>query len=357
MKKIVLLVALAATTSLLAQDKPAESKLDEKSEKLIRQSVPVCPGMKVTRADTQVKLPARFTGSVIRIEAPRTACNAQYLLVFAPSGDYFVGLPWFLGDDVPGKTYNEKLKNFAWTNMQENFNPVIDPVRTRNGLLKVTMWEMTERGKVPLEGELDPDGKVLFVGHFHPATADLAAERLKSLDPFLATAPTKGAAKPDVTIIEFSDFECPSCKHASGYVDAAMEKFPNQIRYVRFDLPLVSMHPWALSAAMYGRAIYRQKPDAFWDYKKQIYANQDKMNAFTLDDFARGFAQDHELDMKQYEADLESEVMRDDLLKGVGAAFSNDVRATPTYMVNGVYVDPGDDGKALEDYVSGLLKK
>ena len=40
-----------------------------------------------------------------------------------------------------------------------------------------------------------------------------------------------------------------------------------------------------------------------------------------------------------------------------GVAFSNDVRATPTYIVNGSTVDPGNDGKALEAYVAGLLKK
>jgi len=112
-----------------------------------------------------------------------------------------------------------------------------------------------------------------------------------------------------------------------------------------------------LSAAIAGRAIYRQKPEAFWQYKKWVYENQDKLTAFTLDDFARGFAGDHDLDMKQYDADIESELVRDQLLKGVGAAFSNDVRATPTYMINGTYVDSGDDGKALETYVEGLLKK
>jgi len=45
------------------------------------------------------------------------------------------------------------------------------------------------------------------------------------------------------------------------------------------------------------------------------------------------------------------------ILAGAGVAFSNDVRATPTYMVNGATVDPGNDGKALEAYVAGLLKK
>src|SRR5205085_3969240 len=136
-----------------------------------------------------------------------------------------------------------------------------------------------------------------------------------------------------------------------------LAKYGDQVRYIRYDLPLLTTHPWAFAAALAGRAIYRQDPKAFWEYKKQIYANQDKLTAFTFDDFARGFAEDHSLDLKRYDADLASDEVKTDILNGVGLAFSSDVRATPTYMVNGVYVDPGDEGKALEAYVAGLLKK
>ena len=69
-----------------------------------------------------------------------------------------------------------------------------------------------------------------------------------------------------------------------------------------------------------------------------------------------GFAQDHELDLKKFDADVNSPELRTEILRGLGAAFVNDVRATPTYLVNGVNVDPGNDGKALADYVEKVLK-
>src|SRR2546430_10287302 len=43
------------------------------------------------------------------------------------------------------------------------------------------------------------------------------------------------------------------------------------VRYIRFDMPLITIHPWAFSAAVAGRAIYRQNPDLFWKFKEQIY--------------------------------------------------------------------------------------
>jgi protein-disulfide isomerase len=133
-----------------------------------------------------------------------------------------------------------------------------------------------------------------------------------------------------------------------------LAKYGDKVRYIRYDLPLVTMHPWAFSAAIAGRAIYHQKPELFWDYKEQVYSNQDKLTAFTIDDFARNFAKDHDLNLEQYDADINSAPLREELLKGVGAAFINDIRATPSYVVNGVSVDAGD-GSALEKYVAGLL--
>jgi protein-disulfide isomerase len=85
-----------------------------------------------------------------------------------------------------------------------------------------------------------------------------------------------------------------------------LEAHPDKVRYIRYDTPLVTIHPWALAAAIAGRAVWHQKPDLFWKYKEQIYANQEKLSAFTIDEFARGFASDHDLDMKKYDADVQS---------------------------------------------------
>ncbi len=361
-KTLIAFAALALALSAFAQEQqkpPAGTPLDAPTEKLVGPTLPVCAGMKITKTEYQgEKLPLGLTATVIRTDSPRPSCQGQYLLAIAPvSGDYYVGLPWIIPDDPELKTIAEKLQGFAWKALQENFTADIKRERTRNGFYPVTMWETTEHGKVPLEGEVDPQAKTFFIGHFHPAGGDVAAERLKAFEPMLAMSPQEGAAKPEVTVIEFSDFECPSCKHASTYLEPIMKKYGDKVRYIRYDVPLVTMHPWAYAAAVAGRAIYKQKPEAFWEYKKQIYSNQDKLTTFTFDDFARGFAQDHDLDLKKYDAAIASPEIGAEILKGLGIAFSNDVRATPTYMVNGVVVDAGENGTALEEYVAGLLKK
>jgi hypothetical protein len=355
MKSLILsLFAALAAFAAFADDAPAAKPLDPKIDRLVRDSVTRCKEMTLTQEPSPMNLPAKFNSILINIKSPRSLCEGQFIGVTSRSGGFYLGIPWVI-KDAEGKTLEDRIKNFAWQNMHENFDPQIKHEITVDGLFPVTLWQTTERGKMPMEGEVDIEGGVFFLGHFHRMTDDVKAVRLKSFEPFISNAPQEGASKPAVTVLEFSDFECPSCRHASGFLDPIISKYGDKVRYVRYDLPL-SMHPWAFSAAMAGRAIYRQKPSVFWDYKKTIYDNQEHLSAFMIDDFARNFAKDHELDMTKYDKDIASDDVKNELLKASGVAFSNDIRSTPTYIVNGVMVDPGEGGKALEEYVAGLLK-
>ena len=346
-------IALFATAALGADEgKP----LDAKVEKAVREALPSCPDLKLTATDLPYKLPTGFTASVVRIESAshRGTCDGQLVAATSPTGGFFLGIPWYFAGEE-GATPEEKLKNFAWRNMQMTLTPVVDrSSRTADGLYRAALHETTEQGKVVIDGEMDPNGTIFFFGHFRRMNGDIRAERFKAFEPMFVNAPARGAKDAAVTIVEFSDFQCPSCKYAAGFVDPIVAKHAGKVRYVRYDLPL-SSHAWAFAAAMAGRAVYRQKPELFWEYKKAVYENQDKLTSFTFDDFARGFAESHELDMKKWEADVASQEIRADILKGVGLAFSNDIRATPSYVVNGALVDAGDGGKGLAEYVDNLL--
>jgi protein-disulfide isomerase len=353
---------LLATLPLVAADQtpsnePPAPPQNAKADKFINAALPVCSEeMTVKRVGMQHKLPENLVGTLIRTDSKRGVCQGQWLSVVSTQGGHYFGMPWFLDDEAKLPTIEEKLKAFLWRVMKTNFDVQVTRSHTRDGLFKVTLNQLFESGKMPMEGEIDPDGKVFFLGHFTPLESS-PDELVKPFAPHVAKAPTEGGATPKVTVVEFSDFECPSCKAASGYVDPILKKYGGNVRYVRYDTPLMMMHPWAFSAAVAGRAIYRQKPEAFWAYKKTVYENQDKLSAFTIDDFARNFAQDHELDLKKYDADLASPEVRGEILSGVGAAFANNVMSTPTYMVNGRFVDPGLEGKALDAYVGALIAK
>jgi protein-disulfide isomerase len=357
MKRLLTIVPLfLLAVCAFADDVPAP-QLSPKAEKFVSDVLPVCSAeMKSERVGFQHKLPSNLTGTVVRLTSERSTCSGQYITMVSREGDFFVGIPIFL-DSAEGKNFEERVKDYGWKNGEQNFTGVVDRSKSHDGLFDAKLIQLTEAGKVTIDGSIDPDEKMFLFGKFIPMTTSYPEERLKALAPYASKAPSTGAAAPKVTVIEFSDFECPSCRNAAHYLKPIMDKYSDQVKYVRYDLPLVMAHPWAFSAALAGRAIYRQKPDVFWTYKEQIYSNQDKLTNFTIDEFARNFASDHELDMKKFDADVASAEVHEELLKGIGVAYANNVLATPTYVVNGRVVDPGGDGKALESYVAGLLKK
>ncbi len=346
---------LAAAAVAQPQERPAPP-LGAKAEAMIEQMLPVCAEpVTPKRSGLQHALPANMTGNVIRIESKRSWCAGQWVAITTKEGGFYFGSPWFL-DEEKG-TIEEKLQSFTWKAMQQNYTAKVDRTKSRDGLHRVTLTQITEAGKMPLEGEVDPEGKVFFIGRFVPLDGDAKGSRVKALSSLIAKSPTTGAPNPQVTVVEFSDFECPSCRHAANYLEPILSAQGDKVRYVRFDMPLITMHPWAFTAAVAGRAVHRQKPELFWQYKKHIYANQEKINPFVVDDVVRGWAQDHDLDMKTFDADVASPEVRSDILTGLGLAFTNDIRSTPTYLVNGVAVDPGTDGKALAQYVDKVIKQ
>lgn len=359
------LLALSIATAAFAADdpqpQPAEKPappLGARADKLIHDAMPSCsePATE-SRVALQHKLPSNLVGAIVRRASNRSMCEGQWVALLSNEGNFYFGTPWFL-DDGDG-TIEQKLRSFTQQYMHAIYEPVVDrSSKTKEGFYRATLYQPLDGGgKLPLEGEVDQAGTFFVIGHFMPLTGDVRAARLKALDRYLAASPATGSAKPVVTVVEFSDFECPSCKHAAGYLKPILAAHSDRVRYVRYDTPLAMIHPWALAAAVAGRAIWRQKPDLFWAYKEQIYDNQDNLTAFTIDQFARGFAQDHELDLQKYDADVASAEIRKDLIDGVGTAFSNGVAATPTYIVNGAIIDPGNEGKTLASYVESLLKK
>jgi len=355
-KKAIFAVAscLLLTGSLLAQTAEKKAVTDSRLAELIRASVPLCSSdTTLSESPIDRAFPTGMKAKLIRIDSKDENCKAELLAITTERGNAYIGRPWFL-DKYEGKP-EQKLKSFIWDNLHEAAEATIESSRNSEGMRRVELRQTTEYGKIPIRGVIDAEGTIFFSGDFYPMKGDLRTARLAEIEKLIAASPSIGPVKAPVSIVEFSDFQCPSCRRSAAYMKPILKKYGDSVRYTRFDLPLMSHHPWAFGAAIAGRAIHRQNPEKFWQFKDSIYDNQEKLNAFTLGDFARAFAEDNDLDLARYDADVQSASVLQQILDGVGASFSLQLHGTPSYLVNGTLVDAGLEGEGIDRYIAAQL--
>lgn len=141
-------------------------------------------------------------------------------------------------------------------------------------------------------------------------------------------APVRGEAQAPVTIVEFSDFQCPFCRRMREPIDALLEEYPGKVRLVYRHFPL-SSHDQAMPAAQASMCANEQ--GRFWPYHDLLFANQDALS----DEKLRELAGQIGLDLAAFETCLASErylaLIEADLAAGRDAG----VQGTPAYFVNG----------------------
>jgi protein-disulfide isomerase len=149
--------------------------------------------------------------------------------------------------------------------------------------------------------------------------------------------PSFGPADAPVTIVEFGDFECPSCRAEAPLLrDVIPQLFPNKVRIVFKDYPLESIHPWARAASIAGRCVFRQNSQAFWKFYDWDYGNQDDMTVENLKSRVLAWAAGNGLRSAQLESCMDSKATDAEITRNIDEGKAAGVRGTPTLFVNGL---------------------
>ena len=119
---------------------------------------------------------------------------------------------------------------------------------------------------------VSPDEKHAFTGEAIPFGADPFAPMRKELAAS-TTGIARGPSPAQLTVVEFSDLECPHCKQAQPVIDKLMGDFPSA-RFVFQQFPIEAAHPWAFKAASWAECIGRENNAAFWKFVNGVYDDQ-----------------------------------------------------------------------------------
>ncbi|HSE96959.1 MAG TPA: thioredoxin domain-containing protein, partial [Blastocatellia bacterium] len=154
-----------------------------------------------------------------------------------------------------------------------------------------------------------------------------------------ADGPSRGPEDAPVTIIEFSDFQCPYCKQASNTIEELIRAYGDNIRVVFKHLPL-PIHPDAFKAAQ--AAACADEQGKFWEYHDQLFNSAD-LAADTL----RKHAGEIGLKAGEFNSCLESESSRAVVVKNLQQARQAGIQGTPTFIINGVVLR---GARGLDDF-------
>lgn len=156
----------------------------------------------------------------------------------------------------------------------------------------------------------------------------------------------RGSSNAKVTLVEFSDFQCPFCGRFFPSLQKLLSEYGDQVRLVYRHFPLDSIHQMARPAAEASECASEQ--GKFWEYHDQLFAKQDELS----NDLLKQIASDLKLNTNKFNDCFNSgkyrQEVEDDYQSGIAAG----VRGTPHTIVNGVAVSgavPYDQLKAVID--------
>lgn len=189
--------------------------------------------------------------------------------------------------------------------------------------------------------------------------SDDSKEQVKRVQINVESQPVIGDSKAPVTIVEFGDYKCPSCKNFHETVYPLLKKEyidTGKVKMVFRNFQFLGED--SITAGMIGEAIYKQKPEAFWKYYDLIYKNQkEETTVWATPEFILPLVKKHipEVDTNKISKEVQEKVYEQEVVKDNQYAQSLQLTGVPAVFVNGIEVN-AMDYRQLKDTIEKELK-
>src|SRR4029078_3664107 len=162
-------------------------------------------------------------------------------------------------------------------------------------------------------------------------------------------APVKGAKDALVTIVQFSDFQCPFCSRVEPTINQVMKEYTVKVPVAWRDLPL-PFHPNAMPAAIAARAAGDQ--GKYWEMHDKIFADQQHMDRETYEKYAGELG----LNMGKFKAALDAQKGKESIDADAAAGGKIGARGTPAFFINGKFLSGAQPFEAFKAKIDEELK-
>lgn len=175
---------------------------------------------------------------------------------------------------------------------------------------------------------------VLFSGQASPVSGEQVDATLLADGALNSTGPSDAP----VTIVEFSDFQCPACRASEPMVQSVLQQYPDKVKLVFRNFPLDQIHPNARLAAQ--AAQVAQSEGKFWQYAQLLFEKQEEWSDLSSYDLLKTtlseYASELGIDSASFLERMESSEVVSAVQRDVDLAKELNIMATPTFFVNGI---------------------
>lgn len=198
-----------------------------------------------------------------------------------------------------------------------------------------------------------PDGRFVAFGTVEDVTVDPSKAVMAKID--LKDQPAKGPADAKVTIVEYSDFQCPFCSRGYSTIENdVLKQYGDKVRFYYKNYPL-PFHPYAKPAAIAAECAKQQKAEAFWKLYKSFFENQGQISKDNVKEKATEYLADTGIDMNAWNDCFDNQKSAAAVDAEMQEGTSVGVRGTPGFIINGRLVSGAQPFESFKNVIDDEL--
>jgi len=216
--------------------------------------------------------------------------------------------------------------------------------------IRQPLEKITEQMTAYLQQQAQEQRRQAFLKELRPHYSVSVALRAPRIEVATDGKPALGTDSAPVTIVEFSDFQCPYCRQVQPTLKRLMAEYEGKVKLVFRDFPLRNIHPQAQKAAEAAQCAAEQQK--FWPYHDKLFAAA----SLHIDDLKK-YAHELELQVEQFTACLDSDKYASGIEADMQAGQNAGVNATPTFFVNGYPLSGAASYERFKEVVDAALEQ
>ncbi len=348
-KNLVSLILICLTASLLPaadQQKAPAVRQDQKLLNFAGRLLPWYPDSSFSMTSDMTTMTPSGAFRLVQVERK---CNSRMLsgknnlLIDVPAGRIWLGSAARLPEETKKKSFEEVkafvgsfLPELMMRNMRMRSRVVWEvPSEGPSALIPFDLMVDTGFGETRKHGAITADFSSVLLGAPYPYDQDPVEFRRSLFAKSDLVMWDHPSDKARVTIVEFSDFECPGCRVKWPLIKSQLEKNGAKVAHGMVNFPLPSIHPWAFRAATGAWCMSEQNVGHLVDFKEHFYNLQRNMEVAMVRETASDYVTGLGLDEKVFSSCYLKEDAIEAVHRQMALGSSLGVQATPTYFLNG----------------------